>query len=817
MAFWSVVRVFLFRKNQLLGVIAMEKSSTIDFDRKFAIWIIKYRVVLVIAILLVSSFFAFRFAGLKIITRLEDFAPQGHPYVKVQRLMEKWFQGGNMIQIMLEVKEGTILKAEVLEKLLRINREVLFLEGVISARVHSIADKKVKMTKGDPEGWIARRLMSMVPRNEEEEETLRMAILGDDLLYGKLISKDLKAALIRAEFKEDVEYHELFSELMKIKAEEDDETVDIHISGRPVMLGWIDYYQVQLLPVFLLAFLIMAVLLYAAFRSIRGVVLPLLSAFISVVWGMGILGVLGFQLDPMASIVPFIILGIGVSHSVQVIQRYFEECRKGKSSKDAAEEVATVLFKPLFTSIVTDGFAFLTMIAVNIKLLKILALCGSLSILSILFNIHILLPALLSFMPTPRKEKAERAGRSVWLNWLLTKIAIASTNTRGAWLLVGGFAVLLIFGVLGTVKMQIGGRAPGAGAFYEDSPYAKQTRAIGRKFAGAVSYNLVIEGKEPNDIQHPAVMQDMEKLQEFLNMNPRVGDSLSLADYVKRMNVVVHGGDERLYYLPRIGSPELGFYEDTDRVKMAVGEDLFIYSMGTCGEFDFIVDYEYRKTNIQVFLKDMEANTIRNVIRDTKDFVANNWKSDNVKVHIAGGLAGVVGAINEELSAGMIENMVQISLIVFIFCVVLLRSVVGALIVVVSLFTRVIIVYGVMGFVPIPLTLYTMPVASLGIGIGVDYVIYVLVRIQEEYANKSGGDIQQATINALTTTGKAVFYTTMSVVLGVMVFFFSPLKFQFELGSMIGLIIFLNGLGAIALISPIVFLIKPKFIFKQKK
>jgi len=794
----------------------MEKSS-IDFDRKFAIWIIKYRVVLVIAILLVSSFFAFRFAGLKIITRLEDFAPQGHPYVKVQRLMEKWFQGGNMVQIMLEVKEGTILKAEILEKLLRINREVLFLEGVISARVHSIADKKVKMTKGDPEGWIARRLMSMVPKNEEEEETLRMAILGDDLLYGKLVSKDLKAALIRAEFKEDVEYHELFSDLMKIKAEEDDETVDIHISGRPVMLGWIDYYQVQLLPVFLLAFLIMAVLLYAAFRSIRGVVLPLLSAFISVVWGMGILGVLGFQLDPMASIVPFIILGIGVSHSVQVIQRYFEECRKGKSSKDAAEEVATVLFKPLFTSIVTDGFAFLTMIAVNIKLLKILALCGSLSILSILFNIHILLPALLSFMPTPRKEKAERAGRSVWLNWLLTKIAIASTNTRGAWLLVGGFAVLLIFGVLGTAKMQIGGRAPGAGAFYEDSPYAKRTRAIGRKFAGAVSYNLVIEGKEQNDIQHPAVMQDMEKLQEFLNMNPRVGDSLSLADYVKRMNVVVHGGDERLYYLPRIGSPELGFYEDTDRVKMAVGEDLFIYSMGTCGEFDFIVDYEYRKTNIQVFLKDMEATTIRNVIRDTKEFVANNWKSDNVKVHIAGGLAGVVGAINEELSAGMIENMVQISLIVFIFCVVLLRSVVGALIVVVSLFTRVIIVYGVMGFVPIPLTLYTMPVASLGIGIGVDYVIYVLVRIQEEYANKSGGDIQQATINALTTTGKAVFYTTMSVVLGVMVFFFSPLKFQFELGSMIGLIIFLNGLGAIALISPIVFLIKPKFIFKQKK
>jgi len=793
------------------------ENKSLKFDRRFAIWIIKYRIFLIIFILLCSSLFAARFAGLKIITKLEDFAPQGHPYVKVQRLMEEWFQGGNMVQIMLEVKEGTILEAEILEKLLSINRDVLFLDGVISARVHSVADRKVKMTKGYPGGWIARRLMAMVPRDEEEKQTLRTAILGDDLLYGKLVSKDLKAALIRAEFKEDVEYHKLFSELQKIKAEEDDERVDIHISGRPVMLGWIDYYQMKLLPVFLLAFAIMAVLLYAAFRCKRGVVLPLFSAFISVVWGMGILGFLGFQLDPMASIVPFIILGIGVSHSVQVIQRYYEECRKGKDSKTAAEEVATVLFKPLFTSITTDGFAFLTMIAVNIKLLKVLALCGSLSILSILLNVHILLPALLSFFPTPKRHQTERAGRAVMLNRFLAGIATLSTCKKGAWCLVGGFLLLLGFGVWGTVRMEIGGRAPGAGAFYDDSPYARQTRAIGKKFAGAVSYNLVLEGKEPNDIQHPSVMKDVENLQEFLNLNPRVGDSLSLADYVKRMNVVVHGGDERLYYLPRVGDPELGFYENTDRVKLAVGEDLFIYSMGTCGEFDFIVDYEYRKTNIQIFLKDMEAETIRKVIKDTKAFVDNNWKSENVDVHIAGGLAGVVGAINEELRAGMVENMVQISVIVFLFCVVLLRSVVGALIVLVSLFTRVIIVYGVMGFVPIPLTLYTMPVASLGIGIGVDYVIYVLVRIQEEYANRQDGSIQQATINALTTTGKAVFYTAMSVVLGVMVFVFSPLKFQFELGSMIGLIIFLNGLGAICLISPIVYIIKPRFIFKPKK
>lgn len=792
----------------------MEKGS-IGFDRRFAIWIIKYRIPLIIFVFLCSTVFALRFAGLKIITNLDDFIPQGHPYAKVHKMMEDLFEGGDMVQVAIMVKEGDVINVDTLQKVFRLTRKIYLLEGIIPPRLVSLFDIKTKLVRGNPDGWETLRLAKAVPQKENELEALRGNLRSDELLYGRLISKDWKSILILAEFG-DVDYGYLFREFMKIVEEERDANTEIHLSGRPIMLGWIDHYQMQLLPVFLLAFGIMALLLYSAFRSLRGVILPLFSALISVTWGMGILGILGFQLDPMASIVPFIILGIGVSHSVQVIQRYFEECRKGLDSKAAAEEVATVLFKPLFTSITTDGFAFLTMIAVKINLLKVLAICGSLSILSILFNIHILLPSLLSFLPTPTKEKAERAGKALWLSWLLSRVATTSTSKRGAWCLMGGFLVLIIFGVWGTARMQIGGRAPGAGAFYHDAPYAVQTRAIGQKFPGAITYYIVFEGAEYDAVKNPQLLRDIENLQLYLSHHPKVGGSLSLVDYLKRMSVVTHDGDERLYRLPEIGDPRLGYCEDEKGVYSLVAAYMYFYSQGVPEEFNFIMTYDYRSTNLQVFLKDMEADTIREILQVSKDFVGQNWKTKDVKVRIAGGLAGVVGAINEELRSGMVENMVQISLIVFLFCVVLLRSFVGALIVLISLFTRVIVVYGAMGFAPIPLTLYTMPVASLGIGIGVDYVIYVLVRIQEEYARQGDGNIQQATITALTTTGKAVFYTTMSVVLGVLVFVFSPLKFQFELGSMIGLIIFLNGLGAIALISPIVFLLKPKFIFKKK-
>ena len=786
------------------------------FDRKFAECIITFRIPLIIIILLLSAFFAVRFAGLNIVTNLDDFVPQNHPYAKVHRMMVDLFEGGDMVQVSIQVKEGDIVNVDTLQKVFRVTREIYLMDGIIPPRLVSIFDIKTKRTMGNPDGFDTIRLAKAVPTNRKELVALRENIRSDEILYGRQVSKDWKAVLIRAEFR-DVDYGELFRQFMELVEKERDENTDIHLSGRPIMLGWIDYYQMKLLPVFLLALGIMAVLLYVAFRSKRGVFLPLFAALVSVSWGMGILGYMGFQLDPMASIVPFIMLGIGVSHSVQVIQRYFEECRKGKDSKAAAEEVAAVLFRPLFTSIITDGFAFLTMIAVQINLLKVLALCGTLSILSIMFNVLILLPACLSFFPTPSKNEAERAGRSPVLSSLLTRIAILSTTGKGAWGLVLGFAVLVCFGLWGTSKMQIGGRAPGAGAFYQDAPYAVQTRAIGQKFPGAISYYIVFEGGAPDSVKDPQLLRDIEGLQLFLNHHPKVGGSLSMVDFMKRMNSVTHDGDERQYRLPEVGDMKLGYCENEKHVRDLVAAYFYLLSQGVPEEYNFIMTYDYTATNLQVFLKDMEADTIREILAASKDYVRDNWKTDNVKVHIAGGLAGVVGAINEELQSGMVENMLQISLIVFCFCVVLLRSFVGAFIVLISLFTRVIVVYGVMGFAPIPLTLYTMPVASLGIGIGVDYVIYVLVRIQEEYGKQGDGDIRQATITALNTTGKAVFYTTMSVVLGVLVFFLSPLKFQFELGSMIGLIIFLNGLGAIVLMAPIVFLLKPRFIFKNRK
>ncbi len=787
------------------------------YSRIIAEFIIKFRIILLIIVGGLSVFFMSRFAGIAVITNLDDFAPFGHPYVKVQKLMEKWFKGGNMIQLEVEVKKGDILNADTLKKILRINRDIMFLDGVIVARLHSIADPKVKMTKGYPDGWISKRLLVMIPETPEQRQELKEAILSDELIYGQYVSTDFKAAIIRADFKEDIDYKKLFHDLYEIQQRETDDNTIISISGRPIMLGWINRYQHSLIPLFGGSLLVMATLLYLCFRTIPGVLLPLVTALISVSWGLGLLAILGFSMDPMAAVIPFLILAIGISHSVQVVKRYYEECAKGLTSKSAAVESISALLAPALVAVTTDAFAFLTMISVKIRMLRLLSIVGTLSLASITFMVLIFLPVCFSFLPTPKQStvrREEEAGG--FLNKALLWISRNSTNKKGAWSFMWLLAVLVVVGIIGTSKMQIGGQAPGAGAFYMSSPYARETANIARKFPGAISYSLIIKGAAENDIQRQDVLKNIERLQDYLNLDPKVGGSLSVIDYLKRMNVVVHDGDERYYHLPRIGDPDIGYYEDTEMVQRAVGEYLFMYSLGTAGEFDFLVDYEYKNTNINLFLKDMEAQTIRDIIAKTKDYAAKHWDAPGVTVEVAGGLAGVVGAINEELGTGLIKNMIQISSIVFIFCALLLRSLVGATLIIISLYTRVLVCYGVMGFAGIPLSLYTMPVASLGIGIGVDYVIYVIVRMQEELL-ATKGDYEAASRVALTTTGRAVFFTMMAVVLGCMIFIFSHLKFHMELGLMVGTIIFLNGLGSIIFVPNLAYLIKPKFMHRFVK
>ena len=787
------------------------------YSRIVAEFIIKFRVILLIIVGGLSIFFMTRFAGIAVITNLDDFAPFGHPYVKVQKLMEKWFKGGNMIQVEVEVKKGDILNQDTLKKILRINRDIMFLDGVIVARLHSIADTKVKMTKGYPDGWISKRLLVMIPETPEQTQELKEAILSDELIYGQFVSTDFKAAMIRADFKEDIDYKKLFNDLYDIQQRETDANTIINISGRPIMLGWIDRYQHKLIPLFGVSLLVMGTLLYLCFRTIAGVVLPMVTALISVSWGLGLLAILGYSMDPMAAVIPFLILAIGISHSVQVVKRYYEECGKGCTSKDAAVESVAALMAPALVSVITDAFGFFTMITVKIRMLRLLAIIGTLSLASITFMVLIFLPVCFSFLPTPKQStvrREEMAGG--FLNKALLWISNRSTEKKGAWGFMALLAVLVVIGLIGTSQMQIGGQAPGAGAFYMSSPYAQETANIAKKFPGAISYSLIIKGSAENDIQRQDVLKNIEHLQDYLNLDPKVGGSLSVIDFLKRMNVVIHEGDERYYHIPRIGDPDIGYYENTEMVQKAVGEYLFMYSLGTAGEFDFLVDYEYKNTNINVFLKDMEAQTIRDIIAKTKDYVAKNWTVKGVTVEIAGGLAGVVGAINEELGTGLVENMLQITAIVFFFCAVLLRSIVGATLIMISLYTRVLVCYGVMGFVGIPLSLYTMPVASLGIGIGVDYVIYVIVRMQEELV-ESNGDYVKASERALTTTGRAVFFTMMAVVLGCVIFIFSPLKFHMELGLMVGTIIFLNGLGSIIFVPNLCYLVKPKFMHRFVK
>jgi hypothetical protein len=220
----------------------------------------------------------------------------------------------------------------------------------------SLSARKTKHVEADEEGFSSQWLMHEPARTPEELSLLKARIAQNPLVYGPLVSKDFQATLIQADFESEVSSRRIFETLQDIKRRFEDQNHTIHISGQPILQGWLDFYLPRMASLFLVALCAMALVLYYAFKSKRGVFLPLISAFMATLWGLGLTAAFGYKLTPSTVLAPFLVFALGVSHSVQFIKRYYEYMgRHKKNSKAAAIRITRELFVPAFTGLLTDG------------------------------------------------------------------------------------------------------------------------------------------------------------------------------------------------------------------------------------------------------------------------------------------------------------------------------------------------------------------------------------------------------------------------------------------------------------------------------
>jgi len=772
------------------------------FIQWFSHGLIRYRFGFLALCFLISLFFTWQLRHLSFETNIGDFYPLKHPYLRIQKQLNEIFGGLNQVSIAIAVKQGTILNPVTLEKIWRITNQLYMSEGINPGRVVSLSARKVKHVEANAEGFTTDWLMYKPAITPEEIETLKKRIIRNPLVYGPLVSKDFKASLIQADFESEVSSRKIFKELQSIKQQYEDKNHVIYISGQPLLQGWLDAYLARMSRLFLFTLLAMGLCLFNAFRSKRGIFLPLLSASMATLWGLGLTAMVGYKLTPATVLAPFLVFALGVSHSVQFIKRYYEYMYKYKPNPMAAAiKVTNSLFVPAFTGLLTDGIAPFALLSVPLGMVRSLAIAIGFGIISIFFTTIILVPNLLSFMPAPRRVEVIKEEKTTLTNKILAYFARLAVNKRSRWLVICLFLTLTFIGLWGSTKIEVGDKGAGSSILYKNSPYNQAEEFISEHFATADPYYILVAGKEQDALLNSAVLKEMDKLQRYLEKNiAGVGRTLSLVEYIKNMNMLMFAGDPKEFRIP-----------DNDRT---IAEYLFLYSLtGFPGDFDPVVNPNYQYANIKVDLVDHRAKTINKVIQATAEWVKNNHQEKKVDFSYAGGTIGMLAAVNEIIKPMLSLNSFGTAALV-LFCLVIAYGwTLGLGILFLPLVFRTILVFGLLGFLKVELTAEIIPVVALGIGFGDDFGIYIVSRVIDEL--KEGvPTLKEALLEAMSTSGKAVFFTGLSLTLGVCAWLFSPILMQVKLGALLAFFILFNVIGTLIVLPSMLMVIKPKFMDK---
>jgi predicted RND superfamily exporter protein len=783
--------------------------------KKFSNLIIEKRIGILIIISLTTLFFAYKVKDLKVFTNFADLLPQGHEYIKLHNRIRSQFGGANSVVMVLQVREGDIFTPKTLQKIRDITDELYFIPSVDRFKIASIALKKMMLMEAISGGARAVPLMwPEVPKTREEAENLREKIYGS-FFYGSFVFFDCKKTLITADFFEDeIDYSVVFKALRRLQDTYEDTNHILSIHGEPMHLGYVDSYVGDVLRIMIITFLIVFFLFYYWYRSIRATVLPILAALLSGVWGLGLMSLMGYNLDPLILVFPFLVASRAACHTVQVVKRYTEECLIVKEGKTACKRVIAGMFKPGFTAITTDAMGIILIALTPIQILQKITIACTFWCIAQIIIAMILVPIVLSFLPISSRllKKFERKGV---LDRILAKVG-SLMGGRGSLVVFVMVPVLIILGYWGAKDIQVGDAMPGSSLLWPWHRYNRDGFRIAFSMPIVSPLFVVMEGEKEDDLLSCSGKQrrmcadnlrDIFQFERFMRDTPG-----TLVMFTQSIISRSAGGSSFAHE----GDPNWSFFPSRDKVLIA-SYHRFIMSSEP-GTVDKYVDGYNRSTNIIIYCRDKTTQTIKTVMARIKNYSENHSKLEpHLNYKLAGGPLGVQAAINEVIEKYHFRTLGWSLLAIFIICWIMFGSIVAALMLTIPLIVSNLIAFsmmatGIFNLLPVSITITqsTLPVAAVGIGLGVDYGIYMLGRIQEEY--KISRNLRGSIEMAMTSVGEPVVFTAIAMTTGIIFWVFSPLMFQAYMGFFLAIILLLNMLGGLLLVPSFVARIKPNFL-----
>ena len=769
--------------------------------RRLATIIVEKRAIILGLIIAATLCFAYFSIKIEMYTAFADLLPADHPYIRVHNRFWKTFGGANVVLLSVEVDRGDIFTVPVLEKIKKLTEMIEQTPGANNYQIFSIARQKVKDVRATAWGIEVEPVMwPDVPRDPEAIERLRDVVYSNPTVVGRLVSEDGKAALITAAFHEErLDYAALFRRVRQAIHEAEDANTRVFAAGEPILYGWIYHHLGSIALIIALTCLTMLAILVLYYRNLNGVMIPLISALITFIWGTGFTALLGYNFEPLILVVPFLIAARTISHSIQFRERFFEELERHGDKEKAAVESAAGLIMPGSVSIVTDAVGLTVLLVAPMPILTKLAIAGSFWVLSNIVTVVILDPILCCYFPAPRQ--VAKGGEGHWLEAPLRAVARFCVGPAGRFVTVAGFALVIVWSLYWYQFLTVGDSRPGSPLLWPDAPYNQSVGHINEKFQGTDHLYVIVEGQRESIMKSPQVLEKIEAFQRHMLRSPHVGASDSLVDLTRQINTVLHYNDPRWGLLP----------QSSDEV----GGILMVAEHGSePGDFDRWVNYNFQHGRVTFFLYDHQGDTLRNVIDRASRFIEENTL-EGAEFKLASGYAGVLAAANEVIARSDKLTLGLMLLAQLVFCSLGFRSLTAGL-----LFVGVVLMsntfgMALMAYWNVGLNVNTLPVISLGIGFGQDYAIYIVSRAIEEYQRQGRNDLKLALVEGVATAGKAVLYTAFLISASIAFWAFSPLRFQSEMGTQLLIILTMNMLGGLLLLPAVIAWLKPRFVAKH--
>lgn len=777
-----------------------------DFDKQsgnlLERLIFNYRQIVIALCVLATITFAYLIQSrLELNASFEKIMPQSHPYIKNYLQNKDQLRGlGDSLRIVVENPKGNVFDAEYLETLRQINDEVFLVSGVDRAWMKSLWMPVVRWTEVTEEGFTGG---PVIPESYDGS-VASLSLVGQNVaragIVGSLVANDYRSSMIFVPMLSvdasghRIDYKKLRTHLETIRAKYESEgKVKIYIVGFSKLVGDLMAGLEKIMLYFLIAALIAGIIIFTYTKCLRSTALVLFCSFIAVIWQLGLVAALGFEIDPYSILIPFLVFAIGVSHAAQKMNGIMQDIGRGTHQLIAARYTFRRLFLVGLTALLADAVGFAVLMVIDIPVIRELALTASIGVAVLIFTNLILLPVLLSYTGVSQKaaiasldtEHQEKTGQGLGKLWqLLDKF----TERKYATIAVSVAFVIAVSGLLVSTKIKVGDLDAGAPELRANSQYNQDNAYITKNYALSSDVFAVIVKTPPDGCMKYQTLVAADRLAWSLEQVQGVQGTSSLVNAVRQITAGSYEGNPKWFTINR-------------------NQEVINYGAQQAStSWPDLFNFECSVMPVIAYLHDHKADTLNEVSAVAEDFA----KKNNTPEHqflLAAGSAGIDAATNSVVKEANRQMLLYVYAAVIVLCWIAFRNWRAVTVAVIPLMITSILCEALMVILGMGIKVATLPVIALGVGIGVDYALYLLsVQLAHQ---RRGMPLAEAYQSAVHFTGKVVALIGVTLAGGVVTWIFSPIKFQADMGILLTFMFILNMIGALILIPALSHFILP--------